>query len=84
VKETTKRDIEDAEAHGILTPPPPDANWFKRTLHKGIQLAVRLISSYLLYLFLYFTLEILLCGCETHFSPPETNISDSGTHQGRR
>lgn len=40
VKETAKRDIEAAEAHGILTPPPPDANWFKRTMHKGIQLAV--------------------------------------------
>jgi len=38
-KETAKRDIEDAESHGTLTPPPPDANWFKRTLHKGIQLA---------------------------------------------
>lgn len=39
VKETARRDIEDAEAHGILTPPPADANWFKRTLHKGLQLA---------------------------------------------
>ncbi|KAF8070279.1 hypothetical protein FPV67DRAFT_1561145 [Lyophyllum atratum] len=26
-------------AHGILAPPPPDANWFRRTLHKGIELA---------------------------------------------
>jgi hypothetical protein len=40
-KEVSKRDIEEAEAHGILTPPPPGANWFGRTLHKGIQLAVR-------------------------------------------
>ena len=40
VKESAKRDIEQAEAHGILSPPPPGANWFKRTLHKGIQLAV--------------------------------------------
>ncbi|KAG5653622.1 hypothetical protein H0H81_011848 [Sphagnurus paluster] len=39
VKEEAKRDIEDAEAHGILAPPPPDANWFRRTLHKGIELA---------------------------------------------
>jgi len=39
VKETAKRDIEQAEAHGILTPPPPNANWFRRTMHKGIQLA---------------------------------------------
>ncbi|KAF8891675.1 hypothetical protein BD779DRAFT_1610433 [Infundibulicybe gibba] len=38
IKEATKRDIQDAEEHGILTPPPPDANWFKRTMHKGIQL----------------------------------------------
>ncbi|KAF8348103.1 hypothetical protein F5887DRAFT_880383 [Amanita rubescens] len=38
-KEVSKRDIEEAEAHGILTPPPPGANWFGRTLHKGIQLA---------------------------------------------
>lgn len=40
-KEVSKRDIEEAEAHGILTPPPPGANWFRRTLHKGVQLAVR-------------------------------------------
>ncbi|KAF5351981.1 hypothetical protein D9756_007385 [Leucocoprinus leucothites] len=39
VKETAKRDIEEAEAHGILTPAPPNANWFQRTLHKAIQLA---------------------------------------------
>ncbi|XP_006460974.1 hypothetical protein AGABI2DRAFT_192547 [Agaricus bisporus var. bisporus H97] len=39
VKETAKHDIEQAEAHGILSPPPPNANWFKRTVHKGIQLA---------------------------------------------
>ncbi|KAF5386050.1 hypothetical protein D9615_002428 [Tricholomella constricta] len=39
VKEVAKRDIEDAEAHGILAPPPPNSNWFKRTLHKGIELA---------------------------------------------
>jgi len=39
VTEATKRDIEQAEAHGILTPPPPNANWFRRTMHKGIQLA---------------------------------------------
>ncbi|GLB37235.1 putative LETM1-like protein [Lyophyllum shimeji] len=39
VKEEANRDIEDAEAHGILKPPPPDADWFRRTLHKGIELA---------------------------------------------
>jgi len=39
-KEEIKQDIHDAEAHGILRPPPPDANWFKRTLHTAIQLLV--------------------------------------------
>ncbi|KAF8629111.1 hypothetical protein AX17_005697 [Amanita inopinata Kibby_2008] len=38
-KEVSKRDIEEAESHGILTPPPPDSNWFRRMMHKGIQLA---------------------------------------------
>lgn len=84
VKETAKRDIRDAEAHGILTPPPPDANWFKKTLHKGIQLAVGWSSFYLVLFVLTFDLEILLCGRETHFYPTETNISYSSTHQGRR
>jgi len=37
-KEASKRDIEEAETYGVLTPPPPDANWFKRMLHKAIQL----------------------------------------------
>lgn len=40
-KEEVIRDITDAEKHGILTPPPADADWFKRTLHKAIQLLVR-------------------------------------------
>jgi hypothetical protein len=40
VKETAKHDIEQAEAHGVLSPPPPNSNWFARTMHKGIQLAV--------------------------------------------
>jgi hypothetical protein len=35
-----KKDLQDAEQHGILIPPPPDANWFKRTLHQAIQLFV--------------------------------------------
>ncbi|KAF8647166.1 hypothetical protein AX16_006996 [Volvariella volvacea WC 439] len=39
VSEAAKRDIEDAESHGILVPPPPDAGWVKRTIHKGVQLA---------------------------------------------
>jgi LETM1 and EF-hand domain-containing protein 1 len=33
-----KKDLHDAEQHGILVPPPADANWFKRTLHQAIQL----------------------------------------------
>ncbi|KAF8972955.1 hypothetical protein BDZ97DRAFT_1912558 [Flammula alnicola] len=37
-KEEALHDIHDAEAHGILEPPPPGANWFRRTLHQGIQL----------------------------------------------
>ncbi|KAJ7078912.1 hypothetical protein B0H15DRAFT_859709 [Mycena belliarum] len=39
LKETTVRDIADAESHGILVPPPPGAGWAKSTLHKAIQLA---------------------------------------------
>ncbi|KAJ3501663.1 hypothetical protein NLJ89_g9237 [Agrocybe chaxingu] len=37
-KQVAQHDIHDAEAHGILTPPPKDANWFKRTIHQAIQL----------------------------------------------
>ncbi|KAJ7048174.1 hypothetical protein C8F01DRAFT_1072293 [Mycena amicta] len=39
LKETTTRDIADAEAHGILVPPPAGAGWAKSTLHKAVQLA---------------------------------------------
>ncbi|KAJ7124905.1 hypothetical protein C8R44DRAFT_781756 [Mycena epipterygia] len=39
LKETTVRDIADAESHGILEPPPPEAGWARSTLHKAIQLA---------------------------------------------
>ena len=45
-KDAAIKDVEDAENHGVLTPPPPDANWFKRTLHKVIQLAVSLPFSF--------------------------------------
>ncbi|KAF4621012.1 hypothetical protein D9613_000592 [Agrocybe pediades] len=38
VAEEIKHDVHDAEVHGILTPPPADANWAKRTLHQAIQL----------------------------------------------
>lgn len=38
--EEVKKDLQDAEQHGILIPPPADANWFKRTLHQAIQLFV--------------------------------------------
>ncbi|CAA7259263.1 unnamed protein product [Cyclocybe aegerita] len=37
-KQAAQHDIHDAEAHGILTPPPKDANWFKRTIHQAVQL----------------------------------------------
>ena len=40
INESARRDIEQAEAHGVLVPPPTGTNWFRRTLHKGIQLAV--------------------------------------------
>ena len=43
-KEEVIRDITDAEKHGILTPPPADADWFKRTLHQAIQLIVRSLN----------------------------------------
>ncbi|KIM45169.1 hypothetical protein M413DRAFT_441850 [Hebeloma cylindrosporum] len=36
--EEVKKDLQDAEQHGILIPPPADANWIKRTLHQAIQL----------------------------------------------
>ncbi|TFK44591.1 hypothetical protein BDQ12DRAFT_673250 [Crucibulum laeve] len=38
-KEIAVKDVKDAELHGILKPPPTGANWFRRTLHKGIELA---------------------------------------------
>lgn len=41
LKEEVIRDITNAEKHGILTPPPADADWFKRTLHQAIQIIVR-------------------------------------------
>ncbi|KAF7362049.1 Letm1 RBD domain-containing protein [Mycena venus] len=39
LKETTAKDIAEAEAHGILAPPPEGAGWAKSTLHKAIQIA---------------------------------------------
>lgn len=39
-KEEAQQAIHEAETHGILKPPPPGANWFKRTLHTAIQLLV--------------------------------------------
>ncbi|KJA27769.1 hypothetical protein HYPSUDRAFT_212343 [Hypholoma sublateritium FD-334 SS-4] len=38
-KEEAKHALEDAEAHGILAPPPPGATWLRRTLHQAIQIA---------------------------------------------
>jgi hypothetical protein len=46
-KKEIQQHIHNAEAHGILTPPPPDANWFKRTLHTAIQLFVGFIHALL-------------------------------------
>jgi len=60
VKAQALRDVEDAEAHGVLAPPPPNANWFRRTLHKGIELAVCTLIP-LFYTLYHVTLpEILL------------------------
>ncbi|KAJ6593706.1 hypothetical protein B0H19DRAFT_1091728 [Mycena capillaripes] len=39
LKDTTAKDFADAEAHGVLAPPPPGAGWAKSTLHKAIQIA---------------------------------------------
>ncbi|KAJ7668398.1 hypothetical protein DFH06DRAFT_982602, partial [Mycena polygramma] len=39
LKDTTAKDFADAEALGVLTPPPPGASWAKSTLHKAIQIA---------------------------------------------
>ena len=62
-KEEVVRDISDAEQHGILTPPPANANWFKRTLHQAIELFVR--SFYVtVYCNPYPSVEILLPWCE--------------------
>ena len=44
--EEVKKDLQDAEQHGILIPPPADANWFKRTLHQAIQLFVCVLCNY--------------------------------------
>lgn len=66
-KETAVKDVEDAENHGVLTPPPPGANWFKRTLHKGIQLAVGDIGSLFTRTLNRFSSEILLSWREVDF-----------------
>jgi hypothetical protein len=82
-KEEVVRDISDAEQHGILTPPPVDANWFKRTLHQAIELFVRsfyLIGRYNSHL----SVEILLSWCEAHIQSPETYCLDQSTYQIRR
>ncbi|KAF4598369.1 Letm1 RBD domain-containing protein [Pleurotus pulmonarius] len=38
VIEMSKRDLEDAEKHGLMKPAPPNANWARRLLHKAIEL----------------------------------------------
>jgi hypothetical protein len=42
VTETTKRDFEDAQKHGILASPPPGANRLRRILHQAKELIVGL------------------------------------------
>ncbi|KAG2015947.1 hypothetical protein CC2G_009165 [Coprinopsis cinerea AmutBmut pab1-1] len=37
-KVTAQKDLTDAQRHGIIPPPPPDAGWAKATLHKLIEL----------------------------------------------
>ena len=71
-KEEVIRDISDAEKHGILTPPPADADWFKRTLHQAIQLIVRLLYV-MVAMILISSLEILLPWREAHIQPSKRN-----------
>ena len=76
-KEASKRDIEEAETHGVLTPPPPDANWFKRMLHKAIQLTVRTTYFCALCPPLFdIAAEILLPGCQTYFHSEKANFNN--------
>lgn len=44
--EIQKIDIADAQKHGILKPPPEGADWFKRTLHQLLELAVCPLVSF--------------------------------------
>ena len=40
--ETTKKDIRDAAAHGVLAPPPEGASWAGRLFHQAKELFVSL------------------------------------------
>jgi hypothetical protein len=81
-KEEVIRDITDAEKHGILTPPPADADWFKRTLHQAIQLIVR--SLYVIGFSFHLSVEILLPGCEAHIQPSRRNCLNQSSYQSWR
>lgn len=68
-KKEIQEHIHSAEVHGILTPPPPDANWFKRTLHTAIQLFVRPTHLFAGCHLNSFPLEILLPRRKAHLHP---------------
>lgn len=70
VKAAARHDIEAAEAHGVLKPPPEGANWFKSTLHKAIEIAVRLFFFLPTKSPTNLRLEILLSGYQTHLYTP--------------
>lgn len=75
------RDIADAESHGILQPPPPGAGWAKSTLHKALQLAVRLFLFYFISAHAYPCLpEILLPRRQARLYP----LQDSARHETPR
>lgn len=84
VKEEVIRDITDAEKHGILTPPPADADWFKRTLHQVIQLIVRLLYLIGCYDSHYVSIEILLPWREAHIQPSKRDCVNQSTYKSWR
>jgi hypothetical protein len=42
--EMTKKDVQDAAAHGILKLPPPDASWVGRLIHQAKELFVSFLA----------------------------------------
>jgi len=47
VKETIQNDIKHAEALGVLAPPAPDANGFRKLIHSTIELTVRSVYLFI-------------------------------------